>query len=79
MLLVFIERRSADALQVAPGQSRFEDVRRIHGPFDGAGPDELVDFVDEEDDRIVLFDDVEDALDSFFKFTAVLGTGDDAG
>ena len=79
VFLVFVDGRSADALQVAPGQGRFEDIGCIHGPFDGTGADELVDFVDEEDDGIVLFDDVKDALDPFFKFAAVLGTGDDAG
>ena len=79
VFLIFVDSRGADALQIATGQGRFEDVGRIHGTFDGTSPDELMDFVDEEDDRVVLFDCVEDALDPFFKFTTVLGTGDDTG
>ena len=79
VFLIFVDSRGADALQIAAGQGRFEDVGRIHGAFDGTSPNELMDFVDEEDDRVVLFNRVEDALDPFFKFTTVLGTGNDTG
>lgn len=79
VFLIFVDSRGADALQIATGQGRFEDISRIHGAFDGTSPDELMDFVDKEDDRVVLFNRVEDTFDPFFKFTTVLGTGDDTG
>ena len=53
MLLIFVSRRRPDALQIAAGQGRFQDIGGIHSAFYGTGADELMDFIDEEDDRIV--------------------------
>ena len=48
--LVVVERRRADAAQLARGQHRLEDVRRVHRAAAGrAGADDGVDLVDEED------------------------------
>ena len=78
VFLVFIERRSADAAQVTAGQHRFQDVAGIHGAFRGAGTDDSVDFIDEEENLAVRFGDfIEDRFESFFKFATVFGTGDE--
>ena len=37
VLAIFIQRRRADAVQLAPGQSRLEHVASIHGAFGLAG------------------------------------------
>lgn len=79
VLLIFVSRRRSDALQIAASQGRFQDIGRIHSAFYGTGADELMNFIDEEDDRIVAGNGIQDAFDPFFEFTAVLGTGDDAG
>ena len=45
---VFGERRGADGLQLAACEDRLEDVGRVEAPLRGAGADDRVDFVDEE-------------------------------
>ena len=49
MLAVFIECRGADAMQLATRQRRFEHIRGIHGAFRGAGADQCVQLVYEQD------------------------------
>ncbi|OPZ65219.1 MAG: hypothetical protein BWY85_00722 [Firmicutes bacterium ADurb.Bin506] len=49
VLSVLIQRGRAYALQLAPGQCGLEDVRCIQGAFSGAGADNGVQFVDEQD------------------------------
>ena len=74
---VFIERCRPDAAQFAPGKGRFEHIGGVHGPFRGAGADDGVDFIDEEDDfplGVGYF--LEDGLQPFFEFAAVFGPGD---
>ena len=48
VLLVFVERGGADAMQFAARQRRLEQVRGIHGAVGLAGADEGVHLVDEE-------------------------------
>ncbi len=47
ILAVFVERRRADAVQLAAGERGFQQVRRVHRAFALASADELVDLVDE--------------------------------
>ena len=51
VLLVLVERRGADAAQLAPGQGRLEHVRGVHRSLGRTRPDQSVQLVDEEDDR----------------------------
>jgi hypothetical protein len=50
VLAVLVERGGADGLQLAAGQHRLEDRRRVDGALGGTGTDEGVDLVDEQDD-----------------------------
>ena len=50
MLAVFVERRRADAVQFSAGERRFEQVGRVHRPFGGAGADQGMHLVDEQND-----------------------------
>ncbi len=52
-LAVLVERRRADAAQLAARERRLEQVRRVHRALGGAGADERVELVDEEDDLAV--------------------------
>ena len=47
IFLVFVDRRRANALQLAPRQGRLEDIGRIHRALYGSRADELVKLVDE--------------------------------
>ena len=49
VLAVLVEGRGADALEFPAGQRRLEDVRGVDGAFRGAGADERVQLVDEQD------------------------------
>ena len=50
VLAVLRQRGGADAAQLAAGERRFEQIRRVHGALGGAGADEGVELVDEEND-----------------------------
>ena len=50
VLLVFVERGGADAVQLAARERRLEQVRGIHRPVGLAGADQRVHLVDEQDD-----------------------------
>ena len=54
VLAVLVERRGADALQLAAGERRLEDVRGVDGAFGRARADERVQLVDEQDASLVL-------------------------
>ena len=51
VLAVLVERGGADAVQLAAGQHRLEQVAGVHRPFGLAGADDGVQLVDEQDDR----------------------------
>ena len=53
VLLVFVERRRPDAMQLAARQRRLEQVRGVHGAVGLAGADQRVHLVDEQDDAAV--------------------------
>ena len=76
MLAVFVERRGADGLQLAPSQSRLEDGGRVDGAFGRARAHQVMDLVDEQDDVASLADLLHDLLEALLELTAVLGAGD---
>ncbi len=50
MFAIFVERGGADAVQLAAGERRLEQVRGIHGAIGLAGADQGMHLVDEQDD-----------------------------
>ena len=50
VLAIFVERGGADGAQLAARQRRLEHVGGVHGAFGGAGADQRVQLVDEEND-----------------------------
>ena len=77
VLAVVVERGSADALQLAAGQRGLEDVGGVDSAFGGAGADEHVHLVDEEDAVAGVLDLFDDLLEALFELAAVLGAGDE--
>ena len=53
VLAVLVERRRADAAQLAAREHRLQHVRGVHGALGRAGADDRVQLVDEEDDLAV--------------------------
>jgi len=78
-LAVFIQRGGSDALEVAPGQCRFEHIGCIHGAGGVTSPNDGVDLVDEEDDVFVALQLIENGLHALFKLASVLGAGHHGG
>ena len=50
VLAVLVQSRRADAVQLAAGQHRLEHVAGVHRALGGAGADDVVQLVDEEQD-----------------------------
>jgi len=76
VLPVLAHRGRADAGDLTPRQRRLEDVRRVERTLGGAGADQGVDLVDEDDDLAALLQLLEQALQPFLELAAVLGAGD---
>src|SRR5262249_40474329 len=76
VLAIFVERGRADALQFATRERGLEDVRRIHRAFGGAGADDRVQLVDEQDDVLRTLDFIHYRLDSLLELAAVFRPGD---
>ena len=77
VLAVLVERGGADAAQLAAGQRRLEQVGGVHRALGGAGADQGVQLVDEEDDLAVGVGDLlEHRLEAVLELAAVLGAGD---
>ena len=77
VLAVLVERRGADALQLAARQRRLEDVRGVDGALGRAGPDERVELVDEEDRVVRVPELLDDLLEPLLELAAVLRAGDE--
>ncbi len=78
VLAVLVQRGGADAVQVAAGERRLQQVGGIHGAVRLAGADEGVHLVDEQDD--IAFggrDLVQHRLQPLLELAAVLGAGDE--
>ncbi len=75
MLAVLIQRRRADRLQLAPGQHRLQDRRRVDRALGGTGTDQRVQLVDEQDDVAAGVDLLEHLLQALLEVTAVAAAG----
>ena len=74
---VLVVRRRADALQRAGGQRRLQQVGRVErAARRGAGADDRVDLVDEEDRLRVLGELLQHRLQALLEIAAVLGAGE---
>ena len=76
VLAILVERGRADALHLAAGQGRLEDVGGIDRPFGTTGADQGVQLVDEEDRVLGPSHLVHHGLDTLFELAAILGAGD---
>ena len=72
VLAVLVEGGGADALHLAARQGRLEDVGRVDAAVGGAGTDQHVHLVDEED-GLRLLDLVDDLLEPLLELAAVHG------
>ena len=71
VLAILIERRRADAMQLAAGQRRLQHVAGVHRAFGLTGTHHRVQFVDKQNDLAFLFRQIaEHGLKAFFKFAA---------
>ena len=76
VLAVFVERGRAHAVQLAPGERRFEHVAGVDGAFGLPGAHHGVDLVDEHDGApFVLGDVLEHGLQAFLELPTVLRAG----
>ena len=78
MLAVFIQRRRADALHLAAGQRRLQDVRSIQAAFRLTCADDVMNLINEQQHVPGLGNLVHHILEAFLKFAAVLASGNHA-
>ena len=77
ILAVFVQGGGADAVQLTPGQHRFEQVAGIHGAVGLAGAHNGMQFIDKQQNPAFAFPDfLQNGLQAFLKFTAEFRTGD---
>ena len=79
VLAVLVERRRADRLELSSGERGLQDRGRVDRALGGAGADEVVELVDEEDDVAALGDLLHDLLQALLELPAVLRAGDEGG
>src|SRR5207244_12506488 len=72
-----VERGRADALELAAGERRLQDVCCVDRALGRAGPDERVQLVDEEDHIVRVSELLDDLLEALLELAAVLGAGDE--
>ena len=78
VLSVLVERRGPDAMKLAAGQHRLEQVAGVHGALGLAGPHYRVQFVDKENDLALRFLDLlEDRFQALLELPAILGAGNE--
>ena len=78
VLAVLVERGRADGVQLAARQHRLQHVRRVHRAFGGAGADDGVQLVDEQDDLALRVGDLlEHRLQPLLELAAVFRAGDE--
>ena len=78
VLAVFVERGGPDSAQLASGECRLEQVGGINGALRGAGADEGMKLVDEQDHLAVgAFDLLEHCLEPVLKLAAELRACDE--
>ena len=76
VLAIFIERRGADALNLAAREGGLEHVAGVDGALGAAGADQRVQFVDEENHVLGAADFVHHRLDALLELAAIFGAGD---
>ena len=79
VLAVFVQGGGTNALELAPGEGRLEDVGRVERARCATGAHDGVDLVDEEDDVPGFFQFVHDGLHALFELAPVFGAGDHGG
>src|SRR6185437_14421987 len=67
------ERGRSDRLQLAARERRLQDRSRVDRALGGAGADEVMELVDEENDVAALGDLLHHLLEALLELTAVLG------
>ena len=72
---VLVQRRRADALDLTPGQRRFEDICRVEAALGRTGSDDRMDLVNEQQHVPGLVELIHDVLQTLFKLTPVLRPG----
>ena len=75
VLAVLVQRGRADRLQLAAGQHRLEDARRVDRALGGTRTHQRVDLVDEQDDVAPGADLLEHLLQALLEVTAVARAG----
>ena len=76
VLLVLVERGRADGAQLAAGEHRLEQVGRVDRALGGAGADDRVQLVHEQDDLALGVGDLlQDRLQALLELAAVLRAG----
>ncbi len=75
VLAELVERGGADALQLAARERRLQDVGGVDGALRGAGADERVQLVDEEDGVVGAAQLLDDLLEPLLELAAVLRAG----
>ena len=74
---VLVERGRADAAQLAAREHRLEQVGGVDRSLGGAGADDRVELVEEQDDPALgVGDFLQDALQAFLELAPVCGSGD---
>ena len=77
MLAVFIQRGRADAMQLAAGERRLDQVGGVHRAIRLAGADQGMHLVDEQDDLAGGLGNLgQHALQPLLELAAVFGAGD---
>ena len=79
VLAVLVERGRADRLELAAGERRLQDRGCVDRALGGAGADQVVELVDEEDDVAALGDLLHHLLEALLELAAVLRAGDEGG
>ena len=75
VLAVLVQRGGADGLDLAARQRGLQHVGGVDRPLRGAGPDQGVQLVEEEDHVLGLADLLHDRLEPLLELAAVLGAG----
>ena len=73
VLAVVIQGGGADALQLAPGQSRFQDACRVNGAFRFSGTHNALELVNKQDDAAVILNLIHHILHPLLKLAPVFG------
>ena len=71
---IFLDRGSADELDLAAGQGGLQDVGGIHGSLRSAGSDDRMELVDEEKNLLALLRLLDDTLDPLLKLSPVFAS-----